>query len=142
MTLNKRQFPEQLKMFMSPDEIIDTASKGDSRIVGPGTTPREQWERPDSSYYSSLREEKLEETEYSASGFHGRPFATMPPVELTHGHPVSPDRPMLTEGHHRLAWTEDRGIPFMAVKHHDVRSFMENRLRGMFGSPKPSRKRP
>lgn len=115
----------QLKMFMTPDELIDSTNKLDSRFFDPyenraSASPRHQWEAEHSSRYGreSLREEKLEDLDTShREVFEGKPFETMPPVELVHYRSGS-KRPMLSQGHHRLALAEDRRIPFMAVLHH------------------------
>lgn len=120
-----RQF-EQLKMFMSPDDLIDSTNKMDSRFYDPyenraSAHPRAQWEGKHSSRYGieSLREEKLEDLDTShRADFHGRPFETMPPVELIHYRATGSRRPLLAQGHHRLAKAEDERIPYMAVIHH------------------------
>jgi hypothetical protein len=126
--ISKQQFAGQLKMFMSPDELIDTTNKLDSRFYDPyentaSAGPREQWEGQHSSRYPtapgmSLREEKLgdfEHPEYEHD--FKKPLASMPPVELMHYRAAGSRRPQFNDGHHRLAWAEARKIPYMAVVH-------------------------
>lgn len=123
--ISKQQFAGQLKMFMTPDELIDSTNKMDSRFYDPyentaSANPRHQWEGEHSSRYGreSLREEKLEDLETShAEDFEGKPYATMPPVELVH-YGVGSHRPLLAQGHHRLALAEDLRYPYLAVIHH------------------------
>lgn len=135
--LSGHQF-EQLKMFMTPDELIDTAHKMDSEFFSVGATkqrksPREQWEHPSSGeakvtgqdpfvFPRSLRQQKLDElaeTPRYRSAFEGKPYETMPPVELLRLH-RNQDAPFLREGHHRLALAEAKKIPYLAVTHHDL----------------------
>ena len=131
--LNGQQFGEQLQMFMTPDEIIDRTNKLDSRYYDPydnraeGASPRFQWEDPRGGTPSvhgeepfvrsrSLREEKLAGIEKRPD--FEKPFDTMPPVELTHYRRYGSKRPLLSQGHHRLAWAEKKKIPYIAVTHH------------------------
>lgn len=117
------QMGQQLKMFMTPDEIIDTADKLDSphhNRYDPSSSPhpREQWER-DNQHGVSLRDYKRGALRSDNSGkkekFEGRSWDTAPPVELAH----YGNRATLVDGHHRLAWAEMRKIPYMAVTHHE-----------------------
>jgi hypothetical protein len=113
-------------MFMTPDELIDSTNKMDSRFYDPyentaSAHPRAQWEAENSSRYGreSLREEKLEDLDTSHhEDFHGKPYETMPPVELVHYRAAGSKRPLLAQGHHRLAKAEDEGYPYLAVIHH------------------------
>lgn len=135
--ISGQQFGEQLKMFMTPDEIIDTVHKNDSRLSGHMWSPRAQWEHPESGYdYKnsaadvSLRQEKLgrlEQNEHVKKDFN-RSWLSAPPVEIFHA-PESGRFPSgrksawqpgktLTEGHHRLAYAEQKKIPYIAVTHH------------------------
>lgn len=106
------QFGEQLKMFMSPDEIIDRYHKGDSAI---SATPREEWESPGSGYEpgTSLKGSKLSAlAKPSYQKNFDRPWVTAPPVKVfANKH--------LGDGHHRLAYAEKNKIPFMAVRHYE-----------------------
>lgn len=117
-----QQFGEQLKMFMTPDEVIDSADKLDSalhsRYHGEDSPhPREQWERPN-QHGVSLRDYKRAALRSDNSGKKekfNRSWDTAPPVELAH----YGSRKTLVDGHHRLAWAEMRKIPYMAVTHHE-----------------------
>lgn len=114
--LHPGQFGEQLKMFMSPQELIDTTDKADSRYSYEGAHPREQWERPGGSVEGenlSVREEKLAHLD---RGDYKESFDKAPPVALFHG--GSSGRLKLADGHHRLAHAERAGIPFIAVEHY------------------------
>jgi hypothetical protein len=119
--LHPGQFGEQLKMFMTPQELIDTADKADTRIAampgGPEPTPREQWEHPLSGEKTSLRDERRQANAAQS----GRSFEEAPPVALFHG--GSSGRLRLSDGHHRLAHAEEHGIPFIAVEHHFPKSW-------------------
>jgi hypothetical protein len=132
MSARDNLHPQQLKMFMTPDEIIDTAHKSDSMHtrfgydmdLGDAATPRQQWEReyfdphgsPAVKYGAALREEKLIEVdggayyspeEKNAIAHDGRP------LELLH----TPEKTYLSDGHHRLAYHERQGTPYLPVKH-------------------------
>lgn len=136
--ISEPQFHEQLKMFMTPQELIAGTHKVDSRFFDtrhdPGRTeqdrsthtPTEQWEAPNSSKYGgnrgvTLRREKQNDLEQSQRGggnagwlkFHREPFATMPPIELQYWH--DEHRPTMMQGHHRLAHAETQGISHLAV---------------------------
>lgn len=137
-SVSTQQFGEQLKMFMTPDELIDTTNKRDSEFYdmydqkGRGT-PRQQWEHPHSGEASvhgeepfvrnrSLRQQKLDRlaTMDNYRDIREKPYETMPPVELTH-YGWGSRRPQLSQGHHRLAHAEAKKIPYLAVTHHVVR---------------------
>jgi len=115
---------EQLKMFMTPQEIIDTTHKVDSQHSPmhsdtPGT-PREQWER-ENEYGVSLKKYKQAALRSDNSGKKekfDRPWDTAPPVHIAHG-AEGMEGPVLMDGHHRLAHAEMHNIPYMAVQHHD-----------------------
>lgn len=115
--VSRSQMGEQLKMFMSPDELIDSTNKMDSSDYNPfmntaTATPREQWH--------GVREEKLDDIEHDPHyqhAFDHPSLDTMPPVELTH-YRTGSRRPVLSQGHHRLALAEARKVPFIAVLHH------------------------
>lgn len=109
----------QLPMFMSPQELIDTTDKADSRyrIDNPEATPREQWELG-RGYETSLRDEKLSEL----GDYAGESFDKAPPVALFHG--GSSGRMRLADGHHRLAHAENTGMQFIAVEHHFPKSWL------------------
>lgn len=118
--ISHAQFGEQLKMFMSPDEIIDYAHKGDSAISG---TPREEWEALGSSTHgpnTSLRGEKLADLDPGGSHyekFYGhKSWLSAPPIRIYHGFSSTADK-WLAEGHHRLAFAEKHDIPLIAVRH-------------------------
>lgn len=119
------QFHEQLPLFMHTDDIVDKVSKGDSFHRGKWT-PREQWERPGGAEgyqgydEASLREKKTEDLQ--PGGSHHDKFARqahrpqmMPPVEIYHSYLGK--TPQLTEGHHRLAWAQMHGTPYLNVEH-------------------------
>ncbi len=116
--ISNQQFGEQLKMFMSPDELIDSTNKMDSADYDvyenrAHASPRQQWE--------PLRKSKLRDVEtdpYYQHEFNHPSLDTMPPVELTHYRAYGSRRPLLSDGHHRLAVAEAAGMPFMAVIHH------------------------
>jgi hypothetical protein len=129
--ISQPQFHEQLKMFMTPDEIIDTADKGDTlfswehKRFGQPPTPRDQWEAEGSGHHgSSLRDLKRENlSDWSKKrGSFDKPFETMPPVHLMaqqySNFKDAPRRKLLVDGHHRLALAEHRGHPYIAVMHH------------------------
>jgi hypothetical protein len=109
---------------MTPDEIIDRANKGDTSLSKRKYSPREQWEAPGGAdaYGAgwegvSLKEKKVADLSHS----HKRKFPTdvtqiNEPVTLSHGR-LGKDRPTLSEGHHRLAFAEHHGIPFIPVEH-------------------------
>lgn len=133
-----QQFAGQLKLFMTPRELIEGTHKVDSRYFDtrhdPGRseqdrsthTPAEQWEAPNSSKYGgnrgvTLRTEKRNDLERSKRGegesswlkFHREPFATMPPIELQYWR--DEHHPTMMQGHHRLAHAETQGISHIAV---------------------------
>jgi hypothetical protein len=132
--VSKTQMGEQLKMFMTPDELIDTTNKMDSMSYDvydnrSRRSPREQWEHPMGGTPTvhgeepfvrdrSLREEKLAGIEKRPD--FQKPYASTPPVELTH-YGWGSKRPLLSQGHHRLAHAEAKGHPFLAVTHHVVK---------------------
>jgi hypothetical protein len=108
---------------MTPDEIIDRANKGDTSLSKRKYSPREQWEAPGGADVygagwegESLRAKKVADFEHS----HKRRFASgishMEPVTLSHGR-LGKDLPTLSEGHHRLAYAELHGVPFVNVEH-------------------------
>lgn len=128
------QFGEQLKMFMSPAEIIDQAHKGDSLLriregAPESPTPREQWEHPlgglNKNVYGgdgSLRHQKLRSLDSGDpdfADFHTKSWDTAPPVSLYHIADHEGTKLWLRNGHHRLAHAERAGIPFMAVTHNE-----------------------
>lgn len=127
--ISHAQFGEQLRLFMTPDELIDQTNKLDSRFFNARdkVSPRDQWEAPDSSKYGfnkgvTLRTEKQTDLRRAAEGFdptyaafHTKPFATMPPVELQYR--TGEEHPTMMQGHHRLAHAEMQGISHIAVSY-------------------------
>ena len=112
----------QLKMFMTPAEIVDTADKLDSplhdRYAGEQSPhPRAQWEQPNQHGFSlrDLKRGALRSDNSGKKEKFNRPWDTAPPVELAH----YGDRSTLIDGHHRLAHAEQQGVPYMAVVHHE-----------------------
>jgi hypothetical protein len=123
MNLNPKQFGavhgEQLPMFMETERVIDEMHKGD--YMGPLNastfpTPREQWEYPPRSGWYSLRDEKRDELDdiqrhgSSRRSHFSRQRANqaLEPIEVVNS--------SLYEGHHRLAYAEDEGMPYLPVK--------------------------
>ena len=122
--VSQGQMGEQLKMFMTPDEVIDYAHKSDSDLFHhmdqeQTHTPREQWEHPGSGPGDEgpLRDEKLHALDHSPEmrAAFGQSWDTAPPLEIkrTWKH----DYPVLSDGHHRLAHAERAKIPYVAVTH-------------------------
>jgi hypothetical protein len=118
---------KQLAMFMSPDEVIDGAWKGDSHIDRGRNTPRQQWERPDPGGIvetESLRDRKLrqitertdEDEEHGLTPYTDRLKAGAP-VKLFHDEETYGAHPILDDGHHRLAYAERNKTPYIAVQH-------------------------
>lgn len=111
-------------MFMTPDELVDKVNKGDTAYQR--VAPRQQWEGPGSADLyghrwseKSLQEKKTFDLQPGGThheAFAGKPWGTVPPVTIQHGRPGK--APMLTEGHHRLAWAQMHGTPFINVEHH------------------------
>lgn len=117
--LHPQQF-EQLKMFMTPDEVIDSTEKFDTDYRVMHRPPRDQWAHPQSGGHEPLRDYKLrraQEKEWA-----DKPYETMPPLHLVRGMNINGktyDKPMLMDGHHRLALAEHRSHPYVAVVHHN-----------------------
>lgn len=116
--LSPRQFSghgEQLAMFMTPGEIIDTTQKADYRppLGERSGTPREQWEKK--NYYGSKRSLKDEKTEdlISRDKYKFVTRESMPPVSIRHTATMK----HLTDGHHRLAFAELDKMPWVPVTH-------------------------
>lgn len=124
---------EQLKMFMTPDELIDQTNKMDSSFYDvldqkAYQSPRNQWEHPKGGdpqvtgeepfvHDRSLRQEKLDRIANDSQ--FGKTYESMPAVELrTYG--WGSRRPVIVNGHHRLAWAEKNNVPYLAVTHSRV----------------------
>lgn len=126
--VSQAQMGEQLRLFMSPQELIEGTHKVDSRFFEErkDVSPRDQWEAPNSSKGRqgvTLRQEKQRDLERAKTGsgeaswlkFHREPFATMPPVELMYRN--GEEHPTMMQGHHRLAHAEMQGISHIAVRY-------------------------
>lgn len=116
-TLNSRQFGdhgEQLAMFMSPQEIVDTVHKVDSSR--PNASPAEQWD--------DIKDDKADEA--WNMGYAHLPAATTPPLHIEHvgrgrgiHHGNEEPQKELWDGHHRLAIAQDKMQDWLPVIHHD-----------------------
>lgn len=135
--ISGHQFGEQLAMFMSPREIINTTHKTDASVPSLAWSQRQQWERPGSGNNSkrmpvkgdrkalqsrtlSLREEKNEELDNEAEYKDTDP-KQMPPLRIrdneNQASSLFPKGKLLWDGHHRLAHGERHKMPWLPVTH-------------------------
>jgi hypothetical protein len=106
--------PQQMRMFIEVNEIVDGFDKSDTYFSHTDTAPRDQWEKPApettlSNYEGeALRDRKLRNASARKSMVYdldeGLAEHNLPPVDVGD----STDRPYLDNGHHRLAVFEQR----------------------------------
>lgn len=111
--------PNQLRMFMTADEIVDHYKLGDTRLPG---NPKGY--KPDTSPQSVL-DRKYQDTQRTGFSEILRNQGVRDPVHVSYGTTANPTatfrgEPALRQGHHRVAWMQ-RNHPdqYLPVVHHD-----------------------